>query len=385
LFKYETCPLKHFVRTRGWLPICRERKQIVYLQYKNKRKKRALRYFTFCAVGAVDVLMLESANIIKQSSHGFNNVFFFDRSDDDVIETRKRIPGANGFTGDFIKIMNSENPDDDDIENDLISFEPPESERNTRAVREKNENIQLLRQFKRSFPFDIINLDLEEFIFKPNDDVPGKVINALRKVFEWQKRELIVNNGPREYLDSFSFMFTTQIGPPNIQEDHIRMLQEVLEENLASFEGLQDVLVETTQFNSLEELKQKDFALFFLLSLPKVIAKIALEKDWYINHEKGIQIFEFERSSQSGPYKILHFVMDVKRQNPPEYRRVPSTISQEAQIAYKSITFQVFRSSPIEVSLASIPVEELQADLIKLFKKRKQYFHEDDTLDQLPL
>ena len=40
----------------------------------------------------------------------FDTVCFFDRDDEAVAETRKRIPGARGFPGDFVEVL-LETPD----------------------------------------------------------------------------------------------------------------------------------------------------------------------------------------------------------------------------------------------------------------------------------
>src|SRR5437762_14312234 len=94
VFKYEDDLLKHYIRTTAWLPLCRERLTTIRAEAMRPKDQRRLRYFTFCAVGAIDVLMLDVANVIRQSSDGrFDTVFFFDRSPEYVFETQKRIPG----------------------------------------------------------------------------------------------------------------------------------------------------------------------------------------------------------------------------------------------------------------------------------------------------
>src|SRR5437870_8596447 len=104
-FRYARDPLKHFVRTDGWLPLCKRRLQAIRHGRKVKHMRR-LRYFTFCAVDAVDVLMLDVAKVIRRSKDGrFDTVFFFTRKDESVIETRKNIPGATGFPGDFVEVV----------------------------------------------------------------------------------------------------------------------------------------------------------------------------------------------------------------------------------------------------------------------------------------
>ena len=53
-FAFEDCLLKHYIRKEVWLPFCRDR--LKKIRASTKKEPRRLRYFTFCAVGALDVL-----------------------------------------------------------------------------------------------------------------------------------------------------------------------------------------------------------------------------------------------------------------------------------------------------------------------------------------
>src|SRR5215469_6304911 len=100
-FKFEDCLLKHYIRRHLWVPRCRERREALK-GTAARRQSRRLKYFTFCAEGALDVLLLDRERIIRRSSNDeFDTVYFFDSDDDAISETRKRIPGAIGFPGDF--------------------------------------------------------------------------------------------------------------------------------------------------------------------------------------------------------------------------------------------------------------------------------------------
>jgi hypothetical protein len=100
-FEYEDDPLKHYVRVKGWLPLCVARQKHI-----KRRDRRDLRYFTFCGMNAVDVFMLDLAGVIRRSRTGrFDSVCFFDRTEEVVASTLLRIPGANGFHGDFVKTV----------------------------------------------------------------------------------------------------------------------------------------------------------------------------------------------------------------------------------------------------------------------------------------
>jgi len=156
LFRYEDDLLKHYVRTVAWLPLCSRRLSTVRAGKRPEAFKR-LRYFTFCAVGAVDVLMLDIARVLRQKNDRFDSVVFFDATPEDIIETQKRIPGAIGFPGKFADIVLLEDPDEDSVIDGLESpAETPES----RLGRDLQRRLTMRRDFIRTFPFDVLNLDL---------------------------------------------------------------------------------------------------------------------------------------------------------------------------------------------------------------------------------
>jgi len=375
VFRYEDDLLKHYIRTTAWLPLCKSRLAAVRAAPTRRERERRLRYFTFCAVGAIDVLMLDVANIIRRSSDGrFDTVFFFDRSPEYVIETQKRIPGAIGFPGDFTSVVLLEDAE----ENSVFDSETPlEPALNSADVRETRVNQLLLsqrRNFIQYFPFDVVNLDLEEFLLKPNDEFPGRLIRALSKVFTWQKRPLRISGGPSRSLDGFSLMFTTQVGPPNLTDEYLGMLRDRIGNNLATDDQLLDIMLDRTGVNDPLLLQQTQFEMFFKLGMPKVLASILMGTDWYVDAEYGLQIYEIERSTNGSSYKMLHLVMDVKRHNPPDDRRAPGTQSAEAEEAYRTLVRQVFATPETVVSDDTIDRAQLQADLDRIKARRRLYY-----------
>src|SRR4030042_5736292 len=125
-FRYEDCLLKHHIRTQVWLPICKNRKKFVKSAGKKKARERRLRYFTFCAAGAIDVLTLDVAKVIKPSENGwFDVVCFFDRNEEYVVETQKRIPGAVGFPGNFTKIALLHDLEEENVVDELAPLLSP--------------------------------------------------------------------------------------------------------------------------------------------------------------------------------------------------------------------------------------------------------------------
>jgi len=374
---YENDLLKHFVRTNGWLPVCERRLKAI-----RQKQDRRLRYFTFCAVQAIDVLMLDVAKVIRRSeTKRFDTVFFFDKDESSVFETRKRIPGAIGFPGNFVEVVLLDEPDDAALIEDYEPLNAPENEEDDASV-----NAALLARdqrakFIKSFPFDVVNLDLEQFLFRPKEDLPGKLLRAMRKIFQWQQQHLIHNNqkGP---IDGFSLMFTTQIGPPDIASDYLDMLEKSLRDNLQNDLDLEPLLNGRAGTNDVAMLRGQQFELFFKLAMPKAIAGILLENDWYIEPGAGILIFQFQRSSVDGPYQMLHLVMDVKRQEPPKDKRPPTGAhapahTEQAINAYRDVTRKLFREPETIVAEHNLDAAALKAELDIIQRRRRKYYPDD--------
>ncbi len=378
-FAFEECSLKHYVRVKGWLPHCKARKKAN--EDLEPSKRRRLRYFTFCAIGAIDVLMLNVAKIISTSpEEKFDTVVFFDRESDAVLETLKRIPGAIGFPGNFTDIVLA-NDAATNLAEDHDHLAPPPELQDEYGTRRDQINRAQRRDFIKAFPFDIVNLDLEEFAFKPGDPFPGKVINALRKLFEWQKAPLHAwpdRPARSVQLDGFTLMFTTRVGPPNISDEYTNMLRGYLEENILSNPDLSVALSNRTGAANVAILQSDHFEEFFKLGVPKVLAGLLLEADWYVDAEKGITTFAFKRESPSGEYTMLHFVMDVNRQNPSRQQRAPNSgHAPRAAEAYASVVRRLFTQSDVEVTNELASSIELRPSLEEIRARRRKYYPEE--------
>ncbi len=372
-FVYSRCPMKHHVRTQAWLPLCRRRLGAIR-EGRQERHLRRLRYFTFCAVEAVDVLMLDVARVIRPSNNGqFDTVFFFTRSDESVGETRNNIPGAIGFPGSFVDIVLT--PDDgEDINTALAALESPLELENIAQTRERMLKLGIRRDYRRSFPFDVINLDLEGYLFRPTEKIPGDLVRALRKVFEWQQKPLVIPDRPDEYLDGFGLMFTTRLGPHELSGEFLNMLRESLEQNLAGDAELQPRLVARTGVGHIGTLLDQDFEAFFKLSAPKIILQLLMATDWYVDPAHGIAIYEFQRTPEGvEPYKMLHVVMDVKRHNPPVHERAPGQASPSAAQAYPLVVRQLFERPETVITMENIDRAAMEADLDRIEARRRKY------------
>jgi hypothetical protein len=371
-FAFEDCLLKHYIRKNVWLPLCRVRLTALN---KASRGRRRLKYFTFCAVGALDVLLLDRAKIIKKSEAGeFDTVYFFDRSQESVVETRKRIPGANGFPGDFVKIVLQAQEGDELVE----ALDSPSNLQNTSDVRKSQmERAQLLKVIA-AFPIDVINLDLEQYMFRSKEELPGQLVNALRRIFDWQKREGKFDRGRVYNLEEFTLMFTTQVGPPNLSANYLAYLRDTcLQSNLDENEQLRAPFLERSGGDTVGDFFDKNFDAAFKLAVPKSLTELALECDWHIDGKRGVEVFQFERGSKDGPYCMLHIAMTVRRQKPAREQRAPGQgIPDAVKVERLRTLEQLFRQSPIAVEalVTNGLEEELKSDLANLFEHRKKYY-----------
>jgi hypothetical protein len=369
-FHYEDCLLKHHIRKNVWLPLCLGRRDWLKRHAEQQRKRR-LKYFTFCAIGAIDVFMLLLEKVLKKSKQDqFDTVVFFERDELAVLETQKRIPGAVGFPGDFVEIviLDDEGPDSDPLE-------PSDSQEDTILVRENKRKLAQRRQFVECFPFDVINLDLQDFLFKPRDEIPGKLVNALRRIFEWQKLPLTFKGSrARLPLQEFSFMFTTRVGPANMTAAYRDMLVSCLEQNIIRDGSLEQALRERSGGRNPAQLLEQDFERFFKIAMPKILVSLVDDSDWYIAPDNGIRIFEFERVDGNGPYQMLHIVADIKRKIPPQNRRAPGTDSPVAQKAYAEVVTRVISESEELITLGSVNADDLRRHLDRIKGLRRTHY-----------
>jgi hypothetical protein len=368
-FKFENCLLKHYVRTKGWLPLCKERARELHERRGGSDRPR-LKYFTFCAAGAVDVIMLDLERVVRRSSDDqFDTVYFFDIDDAFVAKTRETIPGAIGFPADFVAVVLAQDPEEPSLVDTVETLEPPDDEEFTRGVREKQRILAIRREFVQSFPFDIVNLDLERYLFRPREKLPGKLVNAFRKVFEWQRRAGITNRGRPFTIDGFSLMFTLRIGPRDLGDDYKTMMESYVTQNILADPELPALFALRSGGRSPSEYLLSDFDGFFKLAAPKTVLALLKEEDWHVND--ALKIFEFERQTTEDPYTILHFVMDVKRNNPPQEERAPGCIPQSAAAAYTNCIKTLFSADTVRVEPIVATIEqEVSEHLDRVFRHR---------------
>lgn len=370
-FKFESCLMKHYVRREGWLPACKER--LLEIQGKQDKNRPRLKYFTFCATGAIDVVMLDLEKVVRASGAGaFDTVYYFDVDDAQVARTRESIPGAIGFPGDFVDIVLAEDPLESQVTDVVSSLEPPVEETFTRHTREQIRRLAIRREFIKAFPFDVINLDLERYLFIPKEALPGKLVNAFRKVFEWQRKRGQAKGGSNYSIDGFELMFTVRVGPHELSQEYRDMMLDYVRQNLADDESLRKTFEARFKEASIDDLLKNNFDAFFKLAVPKTILGILREEDWHVDVTKGVKVFEFDRQTAKDPYTMLHLVMTVRRNSPPKEARAPGMLPASAIDAYKRGVVSIFSTDTIKVesALKTVGENKISKHLDAVFRHR---------------
>ena len=103
---------------------------------------------------------------------------------------------------------------------------------------------------------------------------------------------------------------------------------------------------------------------------------MAFEQDWYIDDAKGVQVYQFDRTSKEGPYRMLHMVMSVKRQQPPKEQRAPGQQADGAVGAHKNTILKIFSDNVIAIESLVVgeKKDDVQADLEKLLRHRERFY-----------
>ena len=332
----------------------------------NNSKPRRLRYLTFCAEGAIDVLALRNAKIIKRSAaKEYDTVVFFDFAPQAVDRTLAIIEGANGFPTDFFNLVNLDYdhlPDSDQI------GDMPRDKDETDATFKAEKNATLFTLFRESFPFDLINLDVERYVIRPSEQLPGHLLSAWDKVLDWQKRSR--QHEKSQYsLDEFTLFFTTKLGPAELPEPHRSSLIDVLEENVTQFPGLKEILITNYASESAASLYATDFESFLKLAVPKALVSRALARDWILDLDLSYRGYKFDRSPPSSPaYTMMHYILHFKRCSPSIAAQInPHVLPAAIRVTYGNCVERIFVTPCEDVDVLKVPLEqELREGLAKL-------------------
>jgi len=252
---------------------------------------------------------------------GFQSVCFFDRHGYNPAETGAKIPGAVPFPGSFIDTMLwEENP------------EPAEGTSANNDYQALRNTMLMVRQYA---PFDVVNFDLEEVLFTSEEEPPGKLLRALKKLFEIQR-----DGFSTMAAQEFSLMMTVRLPEHGaIHPEALALVRSVLDANIRKFPEL----------HSLFTWNDAPWSRAFELAIPKIILEQLHATGWTISGASGIQEVTRERQN-GGPQaeQLYHIIVDVVRRHDTE---------KEAEAAYRKLMHDLFRSSAHHITDDSIAQE----------------------------
>lgn len=311
---FETDLLKHYVRKYGWLAAAEKQKDAI----SRRSKKIPLRYFTFCASGAIDVFMLEREGILKRSGETgrLEGVFFCEEDEEDFGRIADLIgKPENGFRGAFENIVLFE--DDRDTDGKELKDELEGGEVFTSEVREKLGHKDTHQRLRAAFPFDIINLDVCGSMFPPKEGIITPLLESIIQILEWQT----ISKYPINNLEctQFTLFLTSHISQERINQAAIQQLKELVIGNMRNLD-FTDAFIKRYSHDQVQRLLSQDFADFYCLALPKYIIQRALfDLGWEVTPGPTYLFNRDNKWDKNNPYQIMHAISMYKRI--PDFRQ----------------------------------------------------------------
>ena len=304
---FATDTLKHYVRRCGWLAAAKDQKYAI-----SRRSKRIpLRYFTFCAEEAIDVFMLVHEGIIERSEQtGRLEGVYFCEQDDSKFGIIADLIGspAQGFPGPFEKIVLFE--DDEETEGRTLEDDQPyTSEVLHKKLRYKDAHHRL----RKTFPFDIINLDVCGGVMFPHEqEVITPLLESIFQILEWQMESRFPINGLK--CKQFTLFITSHIDPNQTNQDAIEQLKNRVVENINTNVDFGSAFFNRYGHNEADKLVGENFAEFFCLALPKLMIHRALyDYGWQVTCGPTYLFNRDNKWEKDNPYQMMHTVSTYER------------------------------------------------------------------------
>jgi hypothetical protein len=207
-------------------------------------------------------------------------------------------------------------------------------------------------------------------------------VKTLGVLLDWQK-QLGRAGGAFVYkLEQFTLMFTTQVGPQGLPEEYMTYLRDhCLKKNLDGNDNLKPLFRNKSEGRTVAEFFEHDFDGAFKLSVPKSLIELVGEADWYVDSERGIEVYQFDRVWKGGSYRMLHMAMTVRRQAPPKEKRGPGQPMPDKAAVEQRKTIEKLFENPVlavEELVVGDTKAKLEIDLRSLFAHRRRYYDPDN-------
>lgn len=302
---FEKDLLKHYVRTRGWLAAAKNQKNAI-----RKRSKRIpLRYFTFCAVDAIDVFMFEREGILKRSEEtGILDAVYFCERDLENFGLIANLIGSReqGFPGPFEKIVLFK--DDDETEGKTFD----DDNFHTADLREKLRYKDAHCRLRKAFPFDIINLDVFGVMFPSEQEIITPLLESIIQILKWQTESRFPIS--KRECNRFTLFLTSHIDPVLTDQTAIQQLENRVIDNISTSEEFHSAFLKQYGHNEVGKLRRENFAEFFCVALPKFIIQRALyNHGWQVTCSPTYLYNRNDRWDENKQYQIMHTISVYER------------------------------------------------------------------------
>jgi len=291
---YENDLPKHYVRRYGWLEAAKQQKRAI--------RTRSMRYFTFCAAGAIDVFMLERAEILKRSAttEWLEGVYFCEKNEEDFGRIADFIGSPEqGFQGDFADIVLFE---DDGLEGKQLEDDILYSRETRKRLRVKDAHNRL----RQAFPFDIINLDVCGNMFPPRKRIIERLLRSILQILKWQTDD-------RFECERFTLFLTVRIDAEHTNQNAIAQLKSRVADNMTNVK-FQEAFSTRYGHNDVNELVHQNFAEFLCVAFPKFMIHHALfELGWKVACGPTYLYNRNYSRDENQQYQIMHTVSVYER------------------------------------------------------------------------
>ena len=371
MINYDTDIAKHYVRKEGWLDACRNQYNYVSTQINRKRRKQPFTYFTFCAVSAVDVFMLEMSHLLKRDniSGRLENVYFCEK-DKRQFQKIEGLFGRNeaGFLGDFAKIVLFQDDDETRGKEDWVVDDEEAVPNDT--TRTKFRYKKANQRFKELFPLDVINFDPFGPFFPADEEIYSNMLQSMRKMFEWQNKE--AKDGHK--CDTFTLIVTTHIEETRYNQNAISEMVEAASTNIANHAEFKKAFQHRHNHVDPQRFRQDNFRDFFCVIFPKVIAPFAKECGWFGSHS---EIYVYTDQNRAN-YHMMSYAVTYERiqKDTSHFPRLLDIKPDEVE-RYVAEVSRILTTQPTDVNLILAnnlqKRHEIQQDLESVTNYRKDF------------
>lgn len=297
---------KHFVRVDGWLPVFR-----AYA----RQKARAVHYLTLCAKDAIDVRYFRIKGVLEydDKQKAYPTVSFIERDPQDYAIIAESLGTTKlGIRGDLEEIL----------------VRPDENPNNSSKLR-------------RSFPYDIINLDLTGEVVREGDPPYSQTIRAIEKIIELQ-------HGAN--CQSWHMFLTFRACPETANHEADQELRHIIEANLENAQAREAYGNRPAP----EDLLGAQYEEFLRIGIIKFLASSASHRGYACSLENS---YVYSREPRDGGphYHIVKLIVRFGVVRRAGHLPNPHNV----MAVYQESVPAIFQSQPIDV------VARLQANDIR--------------------